>query len=73
LETILVEQLRKVHKVFLDSPVRSIEWLGIATDPNTDGKCNAREGKIQGCISSHELIKEVGDFMLNSGQIHKLS
>jgi hypothetical protein len=73
METILVEQLRKVHKVFLDSPVRSIAWLAVDIDPNTDGKCTTQEGKGWGRKSSHKLIKEVGNFMLNSGQIHKIS
>jgi hypothetical protein len=73
LQTIHVEQLIKVHKVFLDSTAGSTAQLGIATDPSIDSKCTPWEGKRRGCKSTHQLIKEIGNFMLNSGQIQKLS
>jgi hypothetical protein len=66
LQTNLVEQLRRVHKVFIDSTVGSIAWLGIATDPSTDSKHAPQENKRWGHKSTHQLIKEVGNFMLNS-------
>jgi hypothetical protein len=66
LHAIHAEQLRKVHKVFIDSTIGSIAWLGIATDPATDSKCTPREKKRRGHKYTHHLIKEVGNFMLNS-------
>jgi hypothetical protein len=38
LQTIPIEQLRKVHKVFLDSTAGSTSRLDIAIDPSTDSK-----------------------------------
>jgi hypothetical protein len=35
LQTIPIEQLKKVHNFFLDSTVGSTAQMGIATDPNT--------------------------------------
>ena len=36
LHAIPIEQLRKVHKVFIDSTTRSTAWVGIAIDPTLD-------------------------------------
>jgi hypothetical protein len=35
LQTIPVEQLRKVHKVFIDSTIGATSRLGISPDPST--------------------------------------
>jgi hypothetical protein len=67
------EQLRKVHKVFLDSTAGSTARLGIASDSSSGSKRIPRESKRRGRKSAHQLIKEAGNLMINSGQIHKLS
>jgi hypothetical protein len=73
LQTIPVEQLCKVHKVFIDSTVGSTTRLGIATDPSTDSKRAPWENKRWGRKSTQQLIKEAGNLMLNFSQIHRLS
>lgn len=73
LQALLEEQLRKVHKFFLDSLAGSTTRLGIVTDSSSDSKRIPRENKRRGRKSTHQLIKEAGNLMLNSGQIHKLS
>jgi hypothetical protein len=73
LQTLLVEQLCKFHKVFIDSIARSTAQLGIATDPSTDSKCAPRENKRRGCKTAQQLIKEAGNLLLNLGQIQRLS
>jgi len=73
LQTIRIEKLRKVHKVFLDSIVRSTTRLGITIDPSIDSKHAPCENKRGGCKYSQQLIKEVGNFMLNLGHVHRLS
>jgi hypothetical protein len=73
LQTIPVEQLRKVHKVFIDSTIGATSRLGISPDPTPDPRCTPRERKHRGRKSTHQLIKEVGNYMLNSGQIHRLT
>jgi hypothetical protein len=73
LQTIPVEQLRKVHKVFIDSTTGSTSRLGISLDPTTELKCTSRESKRRGRKSAHQLIKEVGNYMLNSGKIQRLT
>jgi hypothetical protein len=47
--------------------------LGIHLEPDPDPKWNQKEGKRRGHKSTHQLIKEVGKFMINSGQIQRLS
>ena len=73
LQTLPEEQLRKVHKVFLNSSVGSTSRLGIALDQNTGPKKIPRESKRRGRKPAHQLIREAGNLMINSGQIHKLS
>ena len=73
LQALPEEQLRKVHKVFLDSTVGSTTRLGIAIDPSSDTKKIPRENKRRGRKPTHQLIKEADNLMINSGQIHKLS
>ena len=73
LQTLPEEQLRKVHKVFLNSSAGSTARLGIAKDSNSSTKCIPRENKRRGRKPMHQLIKEADNLMINSGQIHKLS
>jgi hypothetical protein len=73
LQTLPEEQLRKVHKVFLNSSAGSTARLGIATDSNSGSKRILRESKRRGRKTAQQLIKEAGNLMINSGQIHKLS
>jgi hypothetical protein len=73
LQTLPEEQLRKVHKVFLNSSAGSTARLGIALDSNSSMKRIPRESKRRGRKPAHQLIKEAGNLMINSGQIHKLS
>ena len=73
LYTIPQDQLRKVHKVFLNSSAGSTSRLGIALDQNTGPKKIPRESKRRGRKPAHQLIREAGNLMINSGQIHKLS
>ena len=67
LQTLPEEQLRKVHKVFLDSSIGSTSRLGISIDPNQDLRKHPKENKRRGKKSSHQLIKEAGNYMINSG------
>jgi hypothetical protein len=45
LQTIPVEQLRKVHKVFIDSTTGATSRLGIHLDPDQTPNGNQKEGK----------------------------
>ena len=67
------EQLRKVHKFFLDSTTGSTTRLGIATESSSGSKKIPRENKRRGRKPVHQLIKEAGNLMIISGQIQKLS
>jgi hypothetical protein len=73
LKTIPEDQLRKVHKVFLDSSAGATSRLGIKGDPNPDPRRNTKERKRRGRKMVQQLIKEAGNYMINSGQIQKLS
>ena len=53
LHTIPMEQLRKVHKVFIDSTAGSTSRLGISLDPATESKHTPWENKRQGHKSTH--------------------
>jgi hypothetical protein len=66
------EQLSKVHKVFLNSTAGSTVRLGIATESSSGSKKIPHENKRRGRKPVHQLIKEVGHLMINSGQIQKL-
>jgi hypothetical protein len=48
LQSIPVEQLRKVHKVFIDSTAGATSRLGISSNPAPDPKHTPREGKRRG-------------------------
>jgi len=67
IKTLPEDQLRKVHKVFMDSSAGATSRLGISTDPNQDPRKHPKENKQRGRKSSHQLIKEVGTYMINSG------
>jgi hypothetical protein len=73
LQTLPEEQLRKVHKVFLNSSAGSTARLGIAQDQNSGSKKILRESRRRGRKTAHQLIKEAGNLLINSGQIQKLS
>jgi hypothetical protein len=73
LQTLPEEQLRKVHKVFLNSSAGSTARLGIATDSSSGSKKVLVRNKRRGRKTTQQLIKEAGNLMINSGQIHKLS
>jgi hypothetical protein len=73
LQTLLEDQLRKFHKFFLDSSAGATSRLGISTDPNQDPRKHPKENKRRGRRSAHQLIKEAGNYMINSRQIHRLS
>jgi hypothetical protein len=73
LQSIPVEQLRKVHKVFIDSTTGATSRLGVHLEPDPDPKWNQKESKRRGRKSAQQLIKEVGNFMINSGKIQCLS
>jgi hypothetical protein len=72
IQTLPEDQLRKVHKLFLDSSVGAISRLGININPNQYPRKHPKENKRQGKKSSHQLIKEARNYMINSGQIHRL-
>jgi hypothetical protein len=48
LQTLSEDQLRKVHKVFLDSSAGATIRLGIRGDPNSDQRRNPKENKRRG-------------------------
>jgi hypothetical protein len=48
LQTIPDDQLRKVHKVFLDSTAGATSRLGIGVDPNPDPRKIPKENKRRG-------------------------
>jgi hypothetical protein len=73
LQTLPEEQLRKVHKVFINSSAGSTARLGIATDSQSGSKKIPRENKRRGRKSAQQLIREAGNLMINSGQIQKIS
>jgi hypothetical protein len=73
LQTLLEDQLKKFHKVFLDSSAGATSRLGIDTNPNQDPRKQPKENKRRGRKSAHQLIKGAGNYMINLGQIHKLS
>jgi len=72
IQTLPEDQLRKVHKLFLDSSVGAISKLGININPNQYPRKHPKENKRQGKKSAHQLIKEARKYMINSGQIQRL-
>jgi hypothetical protein len=77
LYTIPPDQLRKVHKVFLNSSVgsttRSSAGLGIQGNTQKEQHKSQKDKKKRGRKSTSKLIQEIGHFMVNSGQIHLIS
>jgi hypothetical protein len=77
LYTIPPDQLRKVHKVFLNSSAgsttRSSSGLGIQGSQLKEQCKTQKDEKKRGRKSTQKLIQEIGHFMVNSGQIHLIS
>jgi hypothetical protein len=77
LYTIPLDQLRKVHKVFLNSSVgsvaRSNTGLGIQCIQQREKHKPQKDEKKRGRKSTQKLIQEISHFMVNSGQIHLIS
>jgi hypothetical protein len=77
LYTIPPDQLRKVHKVFLNSTAgstaRSSSGLGIQGNILKEQHKTQKDEKKRGRKSTQKLIQEIGHFMVNSGQIHLIS
>jgi hypothetical protein len=77
LYTIPRDQLRKVHKVYLDSSAgssaRASKGLGIqGSQPKNPTKIQKDEKK-RGRKSTNKIIQEIGNYMVNSGQINLMS
>jgi hypothetical protein len=75
--TIPPDQLRKVHKIFLNSSAgstaRSSAGLGIQGNTQKEQHKSQKDEKKRGRKSTSKLIQEIGHFMVNSGQIHLIS
>ena len=77
LYTIPRDQLRKVHKVFLNSSAgssaRASKALGIQGSQSKNPNKTQKDEKKRGRKSTNKLIQEIENFMVNSGQIHLIS
>jgi hypothetical protein len=77
LYTIPRDQLRKVHKLFLNSSVgssaRDSKSLRIHGSQIKNSSKGQKDEKKRGRKSTNKLIQEIGNFMVNSGQIHLIS
>ena len=77
LYTIPPYQLRKVHKVFLNSSTgsvaRSTTGLGIQCIQLKEQNKPQKDEKKRGRKSAQKLIQEIFHFMVNSRQIHLIS
>jgi hypothetical protein len=75
--TIPRDQLRKVHKVYLNSSAgstaRANQGLGIQSSQSKSTGKTQKDEKRRGRKSTNKLIQEIGHFMVNSGQIHLIS
>jgi hypothetical protein len=71
LYTIPQDQLRKVHKVFLNSSTGSSaqasKALGIQGSQSKSSNKAQKDEKKRGRKSTNKLIQEIGNFMVNSG------
>jgi hypothetical protein len=56
----------------MDSSAGATSRLGIRVDPKSDQRRHPKENKRRGRKSTHQLIKEADNYMINLGQIHKL-
>ena len=74
LYTIPRDQLRKVQKVFLNSSARSSSQankaLGIQRTQSKNPSNAQKDEKERGRKYTNKLIQEIGNYMVNSGQIH---
>jgi hypothetical protein len=74
LYTIPRDQLRKVHKVFLNSSTgsiaRSSKGLGIQASQSRNQRKTQKDEKKRGRKSTNKIIQEIYHFMVNSGKIH---
>jgi hypothetical protein len=72
--TIPRDQLRKVHKVFLNSSIGSStqanKALRIQGSQSKNPNKTQKDEKKRGRKSTNKLIQEIGNFMVNLGQIH---
>jgi hypothetical protein len=77
LYTIPPDQLRKVHKVFLNSSAggkaRASTNLGIQKETTKEQRKTTKEEKKRGRKPKHQLIQDVDNFLVNSGQIQLIS
>jgi hypothetical protein len=77
LYTIPRDQLRKIHKVFLNSSAgssaRASKALGIQGSQAKTPSKNQKDEKKRGRKSTNKLIQEIGNYMVNSGQVHLIS
>lgn len=77
LYTIPPDQLRKLHKVFLNSLVgglaRANTNLGVQKGTTKDPCKPTKDEKKRGRKPKHQLIQDVGRFLINSGQIQLIS
>jgi hypothetical protein len=72
----MTQELCKVHKVYMDSTVGETSRfggiLGIPSYPLKYHRKTPRESKRRGQKMT-QLIREVGSFMINLGQVHRLT
>jgi hypothetical protein len=77
LYTIPPDQLRKVHKVFLNSSVggkaQANTNLRIQKETSKEQRKTTKEEKKRGRKPKHQLIQDIGNLLVNSGQIHLIS
>jgi hypothetical protein len=77
LYTIPRDQLRKVHKGFLNSSTGSFalasKALGIQGSQTKNPNKGQKDEKKRGRKSTNKLIQEIRNFMVKSGQIHLIS
>jgi hypothetical protein len=73
LYTIPRDQLRKVHKVYLNSSAgsttRASKALGIQGNQTKNSNKSQKEEKKRGRKSTNKLIQKIGNFMVNLGKI----
>ena len=77
LYTIPPDQLCKVQKVFLNSSAegsaRANTNLGIQKETSKEQHNPTKEEKKRGRKPKHQLIQDVGNFLVNSSQMHLIS
>ena len=77
LYTIPPDQMRNMHKIFLNSSasstVGSSVVLGIHGNTQKEQRKSQKDEKKRGRKSTSNLIQEIGHFMVNSSQIHLVS